>query len=147
MARAQRASADRLLRDLDLQAGHDHLLTRLYEQDGQTRTELLENLGLDDPTIAQAITQLETTGLVRLEATAASHLVWLTPLGHALRPQIEDARTQIEAVALRALGDRTESFVGLAQTIIDSIEQAQAHRPPGVPLPAEYARTDGRPSS
>lgn len=125
MARAQRACADRLLLGLGLQAGHDHLLMRLYEQDGQTRTELLENLGLDDPTIAEAITHLAKTGLVRLEEPSGSNpvwRVWLTEPGHALRQQIEAVRNRIENAALEALGDRSETFVGLAQSITNSID-------------------------
>lgn len=125
LSRAQRACADRLLEQFGLQAGNEHLMMSIYERDGQRRTELLEVLGLDDPTIAKAVTCLERDGLVQLEEPSAScpvHLVWLTDEGRALQRPLEEALAPLHATTLAVLREEVEAFVAIAQTIEAALE-------------------------
>lgn len=125
LARAHRGYADRLLNEFGLQAGHEHILLSLYGRDGQSRSELLEFLGLDDPTIAEAIDCLVQVGAVRLETPSSSgsvYRVWLTDKGRAMQEPIRTISAKMEASALEVLGDRATEFVATAKSIEDAIE-------------------------
>ena len=90
------------------------------------RAQVRRSLGLDDPTIEEAVTRLELTGAVRLEAPSGGSLVssvWLTEQGRVLRRPIEEIRAQLEATTLQAIGDdQADAFVAMAQTIEHAIE-------------------------
>jgi DNA-binding MarR family transcriptional regulator len=100
LARAHRALAGALLRELGLHPGQELLLMRLFDRDGQTQSQLLEAVGLDHSTVSKALRRMEASGLVQRKQ--ADHdrrvlLVHLTDAGEALRAPIEDLWRTLEA--------------------------------------------------
>jgi DNA-binding MarR family transcriptional regulator len=127
LARVHRAYAARLLRELGLHPGQEHLLMHLYDRDGQTQSELLESVGLDHSTISKALSRMEQAGLLRREKSERDRrviVVWLTDEGRAMRAPIERMWQTLERTAVGALdADQAESFLVMAENVKRAIEE------------------------
>lgn len=121
LARAHRGYAARLLRDLGLHPGQEHLLMELYDRDGQTQSELLDSVGLDSSTISKALSRMGQAGLVRRKRSAADGrvlVVWLTDEGRALRAPIEAMWETLEQTTLGALETgQAEELLAMAESV------------------------------
>lgn len=117
LARAHRALAGALLRDLGLHPGQELLIMRLLDRDGQSQSELLDAVGLDHSTVSKALRRMEAAGLVerqRSEHDRRVLLVHLTEQGRALRGPLEDLWVQLEQV----------TTAGVAPELLDAFERA-----------------------
>jgi DNA-binding MarR family transcriptional regulator len=125
LARAHRAQAAKLLRDLGLHPGQELLLMQLLDRDGQTQSELLEAVGLDHSTFSKSLKRLQVAGLVT--RAPADHdrrvlRVFLTSRGEAMRAPLEGLWQELERRSTRGLDDATvEQFVRTAESIERSI--------------------------
>jgi DNA-binding MarR family transcriptional regulator len=125
LARAHRAHAAGLLRDLGLHPGQELLLMRLFDRDGQTQSELLDAVGLDHSTVSKSLRRMQEAGLLTREPAEHDRrvqLVRLTDQGRALREPIEAMWSTLERTSVQGLSaDEVESFIALAQVIEKSI--------------------------
>ncbi len=125
LARAHRAHAAGLLRDLGLHPGQELLLMRLFDRDGQTQSELLDAVGLDHSTVSKSLRRMQEAGLLTREPAEHDRrvqLVRLTDRGRAMREPIEAMWSALEDISVQGLSaDEIESFVALAQVIEKSI--------------------------
>ena len=64
LARAHRARAAAMLREMDLHPGQELLLMHLLDRDGQTQSELLESVGLDHSTVSKSLSRMQDAGLL-----------------------------------------------------------------------------------
>jgi DNA-binding MarR family transcriptional regulator len=125
LARAHRAQAAKLLRDLGLHPGQELLLMQLLDRDGQTQSELLEAVGLDHSTVSKSLKRMQEAGLVT--RTPADHdrrvlRVFLTSRGKAMRAPLEGLWRELERRSTCGLDDATvEQFVRTAESIEQSI--------------------------
>ena len=114
LARAHRARAGAMLREMDLYPGQELLLMQLLDRDGQTQSELLESVGLDHSTISKALRRMQDAGLVLREPAAHDRrvmVVHLTDKGRAMREPIaalwqtleQTSYAITEAISSRAL--------------------------------------------
>jgi DNA-binding MarR family transcriptional regulator len=125
LARAHRAYAATLLREMDLHPGQELLLMQLLDRDGQTQSELLESVGLDHSTVSKSLRRMQDAGLLVREPAAHDRrvmVVHLTDKGRAMREPIAALWQALEETSARNLSERqAESFVETAYAIIEAI--------------------------
>ena len=125
LARAHRAYAARLLRDLGLHPGQELLLMRLLDRDGQTQSELLAAVGLDHSTVSKSLRRMQEAGL--LTRAPAEHdrravRVWLTGKGRAMRGDIGEMWAELERASVGGLdADTVEQFIATGAVIRQAI--------------------------
>ncbi|MDQ1051274.1 MarR family winged helix-turn-helix transcriptional regulator [Streptomyces sp. V4I2] len=125
LARAHRARAAAILREMDLHLGQELLLMHLFDRDGQTQSELLESVGLDHSTISKALRRMQDAGLLVREPAAHDRrvmVVHLTDKGRAMREPIAAMWQALEETSTRNLSaQQTESFIRTAYAVADAI--------------------------
>ncbi|NGO76041.1 winged helix-turn-helix transcriptional regulator [Streptomyces sp. YC504] len=125
LARAHRARAAVLLREMDLHPGQELLVMQLLDRDGQSQSELLECVGLDHSTVSKSLRRMQDAGLLVREPAAHDRrvmVVHLTDKGRALREPIAALWQTLEESSARDLSARqTEDFVRTARTITEAI--------------------------
>lgn len=125
LARAHRARAAAMLREMDLHPGQELLLMQLLDRDGQTQSELLESVGLDHSTVSKSLRRMQDAGLLIREPATHDRrvmVVHLTDKGHAMRePLAAMWRALEETSALNLSAQQAESFVRTAYAIADAI--------------------------
>lgn len=125
LARAHRAYAAAMLRDLSLHPGQELLLMQLMERDGQTQSELLESVSLDPSTVSKSLRRMQEAGM--LTRRPAEHdrrmvTVWLTDRGRAMREPIDAMWSALEQTSTRDLdAEAIAPFIAMAHTIERSI--------------------------
>jgi DNA-binding MarR family transcriptional regulator len=125
LARAHRARAGVMLREMDLHPGQELLLMQLLDRDGQTQSELLESVGLDHSTVSKSLRRMQDAGLLVREPAEHDRrvmVVHLTDKGRALREPLAAMWRALEVASARNLSARqAESFVRTAYAITDAI--------------------------
>ncbi|MEU1480981.1 MarR family winged helix-turn-helix transcriptional regulator [Streptomyces sp. NPDC001668] len=125
LARAHRARAAAMLREMDLHPGQELLLMQLLDRDGQTQSELLESVGLDHSTVSKSLRRMQDAGLLVREPAAHDRrvmVVHLTDKGRAMRePLAAMWRALEETSAANLSAQQAESFVRTAYAIADAI--------------------------
>ncbi|MFJ6557727.1 MarR family winged helix-turn-helix transcriptional regulator [Streptomyces luteogriseus] len=125
LARAHRARAAAILREMDLHPGQELLLMQLLDRDGQTQSELLESVGLDHSTVSKSLRRMQDAGLLVREPAEHDRrvmVVHLTDKGRAMRePLAAMWRALEETSALNLSAQQAESFVRTAYAIADAI--------------------------
>ena len=125
LARAHRARAAAMLREMDLHPGQELLLMQLLDRDGQTQSELLESVGLDHSTVSKSLRRMQDAGLLIREPAEHDRrvlVVHLTDQGRAMRePLAAMWRALEETSALNLSAQQAESFVRIAYAIADAI--------------------------
>jgi DNA-binding MarR family transcriptional regulator len=100
VARLHQARMHTLLETIGLYRGQPPMLYALWEQDGQTHSELAARLHIRPATMTKMVQRMEKTGFVeRREDPADQRLsrVYLTAAGRAIRAEVERVRCTIEA--------------------------------------------------
>ncbi|WP_327314870.1 MarR family winged helix-turn-helix transcriptional regulator [Streptomyces sp. NBC_01235] len=132
LARAHRARAAAMLREMDLHPGQELLLMHLLDRDGQTQSELLESVGLDHSTVSKSLRRMQDAGLLIREPAEHDRrvlVVHLTDKGRAMRePLAAMWRALEETSALNLSGQQAESFVRMAYAIADAINSRAVPR-------------------
>ncbi|MFG2469619.1 MarR family winged helix-turn-helix transcriptional regulator [Streptomyces canus] len=130
LARAHRARAAAMLREMDLHPGQELLLMQLLDRDGQTQSELLESVGLDHSTVSKSLRRMQDAGLLVREPAAHDRrvmVVHLTDKGRALREPLAAMWQTLEETSARDLtAEQAESFVRIAYAITDAITNSGA---------------------
>ena len=128
LARAHRARAAAMLREMDLHPGQELLLMQLLDRDGQTQSELLESVGLDHSTVSKSLRRMQEAGLLVREPAAHDRrvmVVHLTDKGRAMREPIAAMWQTLEEMSARDLSaEQAESFVRIAYAITDAINNS-----------------------
>jgi DNA-binding MarR family transcriptional regulator len=125
LARAHRACAAALLREMDLHPGQELLLMQLFDRDGQSQSELLDSVGLDHSTVSKSLSRMQDAGLLVREPAAHDRrvmVVHLTDKGRAMREPIAALWQTLEETSARNLSEQqAESFVDTAYAITEAI--------------------------
>jgi DNA-binding MarR family transcriptional regulator len=99
LSRAYRTGIQELLSEHGLFSGQDLLLMTLWQQDGQTQTELAEQLQVQQSTLTRMIKRVETSGLVIRKSDKQDRRIsriFLTDSGTNLRTPVEAIWQKIE---------------------------------------------------
>ncbi|MFJ1806838.1 MULTISPECIES: MarR family winged helix-turn-helix transcriptional regulator [unclassified Streptomyces] len=125
LARAHRAYAAAMLREMDLHPGQELLLMHLLDRDGQTQSELLDSVGLDHSTVSKSLRRMQDAGLLIREPAAHDRrvmVVHLTDKGRAMREPLAALWQALEETSARNLSEQqAESFVETAYAITEAI--------------------------
>jgi DNA-binding MarR family transcriptional regulator len=127
LARAHRARAAAMLREMDLHPGQELLLMQLLDRDGQTQSELLESVGVDHSTVSRSLRRMQEAGLLVREPAAHDRrvmVVHLTDKGRAMREPLTTMGRALEKATTQNLSaQQAESFVHTAYAITDAINR------------------------
>ncbi|MGX1267410.1 MarR family winged helix-turn-helix transcriptional regulator [Streptomyces phaeoluteigriseus] len=125
LARAHRAYAAALLREMDLHPGQELLLMHLLDRDGQTQSELLQSVGLDHSTVSKSLRRMQEAGLLVREPAEHDRrvmVVHLTDKGRAMREPIGALWQSLEATSARNISEQqAEAFVRTAHAITEAM--------------------------
>ncbi|MFI7503946.1 MarR family winged helix-turn-helix transcriptional regulator [Streptomyces sp. NPDC049687] len=125
LARAHRAYAAAMLREMDLHLGQELLLMQLLDRDGQTQSELLDSVGLDHSTVSKSLRRMQDAGLLSREPAAHDRrvmVVHLTDKGRSMREPLAAMWQALEETSARTLSEQqAESFVETAYAITEAI--------------------------
>lgn len=108
--------ARQLFEAIGLHRGQPLVLLALWEQEGQTQTELAARLKITPATVTKMLQRMEKAGFIQREPDAQDQRVsrvYLTPAGRAVRRDVEAVWKTMEA----------ETFAGFTQA-----EQASLRR-------------------
>jgi DNA-binding MarR family transcriptional regulator len=97
--KAHRQAIDTLLRNLGLYVGQEMILMRLWEKEGQTQTQLAEQMCVEPPTITRMIQRMEQEQLLERRPDpndARIQHVYLSCKGRALRAEVEQSWQRVE---------------------------------------------------
>jgi MarR family transcriptional regulator, organic hydroperoxide resistance regulator len=132
LARAHRAYAAAMLREMDLHLGQELLLMQLLDRDGQTQSELLDSVGLDHSTVSKSLRRMQDAGLLSREPAAHDRrvmVVHLTDKGRAMREPLAAMWRALEETSARDLSaQQAESFVRIAYAIADALNSRSLPR-------------------
>ncbi|MCH7230349.1 MarR family winged helix-turn-helix transcriptional regulator [Glycomyces sp. L485] len=101
VARAHRAAAARLLREIGLHPGQEIMLGHLADNGETRQSRLVAELGIDPSTVTKMLQRLERTGLVERRSDPADKrvtVVAVTDEGKDLLGQIEDRWRRLDAI-------------------------------------------------
>jgi DNA-binding MarR family transcriptional regulator len=139
LARTHRAYAAKLLRDLGLYPGQEHLLMQLLDRDGQSQSELLAAVGLDHSTVSKSLKRMQDAGLVVREKSPDDRRamrVYLTEAGQAMRGRLEEMWSTLEEASVSSLTDQQiEDFIATGESIRKTIMQRHAQDPHPTAVP------------
>jgi DNA-binding MarR family transcriptional regulator len=125
LARAHKARAAPMLREISLYPGQELLLMHLLDRDGQTQSELLDAVGLDHSTVSKSLRRMQDAGLLIREPAEHDRrvmVVHLTDKGRAMREPLAAMWRALEQISARNLApQQANSFVRTAYAIADAL--------------------------
>lgn len=126
MARLFARQLEAGLRPLGLALGAFPALLHLWEQDGLTQRDLVERLGIEQPTMAATLTRMERDGLITRQADpsdARAQRIRLTDAARALRGPAIAAAQKVNARALHGLAPQEQAdFLATIGRVIANLE-------------------------
>lgn len=125
VTRAHRAEMQRRMAELGLHLGQELLIVDLHHNPGTTQADLVQRMGIEQPTIAKAITRMERAGFVERAADPGDRRVTrlrLTGRGEAVVGAVVAAWAQVESRASAGLGDADAArLIRLLHTVRDNL--------------------------
>jgi len=121
--RAHRNRAEAAFNELGLYTGQEWVLFQLWNEEGQTQTQLVSSLRVEPPTITKTLDRLEKTGLVERRQDpddARVSRVYLTPAGRVLEAKVRKVWDELEALTTEGLSDVE---LALLRRLLDQIFQ------------------------
>jgi DNA-binding MarR family transcriptional regulator len=132
LARAHKAFAASMLRELGLYPNQELLLMELDGVESRSQSDLVRTLMLDHSTVAKSLRRMETAGLVARRPSASDRRavdVSLTQRGAELLDRIHAVWARLEATTTDGLGEAdAEQLVALMHAIQQRIEDEMASR-------------------
>ena len=104
--RAHRNTAHKMLTEIGLHPGQEMILFRLWEADGLTQSELVEQLCVQPATVTKMLNRMVKNGLVERRGDPQDQRisrVYLTDQGRELQKSIEDAWDKLEQYTVATL--------------------------------------------
>ncbi len=106
ICKAHRSTAEQNLNCIGLHAGQEMFMMQLWEEDGQTQSQLAERLGVQPPTVNKMLSRMEASGLVTRRMDAEDNRVsrvYLTEASQQKQREVEEAWAQLEQRTLANL--------------------------------------------
>lgn len=120
ICKAHRTFANDALTELGLYAGQEVFLYSLWEQDGLTQSQLVEQMCVQHATISKMVDRMEKAGLVTHRADAEDSRVtriFLTEQGKNLEKSVRDIWDQLEVRLVAGLS--TEERILLRRLLLE----------------------------
>ena len=123
VARLNRLHARQLLRRVGLHPAQELVMLQLWDLGPQRQADLVTLLGSDTATMTRTIRRLETAGFIRRRRSEQDKRVYIiepTVASQALRAQVEDVWSDLEAAVTRNLDQEQRA------QLLTLLEQAEA---------------------
>ena len=123
VARLNRLHARQLLRRVGLHPAQELVTLQLWDLGPQRQADLVTLLGSDTATMTRTIRRLETAGFIRRRRSEQDKRVYIiepTVASQALRAQVEDVWSDLEAAVTRNLDQEQRA------QLLTLLEQAEA---------------------
>ncbi|GGQ28006.1 MarR family winged helix-turn-helix transcriptional regulator [Streptosporangium pseudovulgare] len=125
VTRAHRTELQHRMAELGLHLGQELLIVDLHHNPGTTQAELVQRIGMEQPTIAKAVTRMERAGFVERVPDPGDRRVTrirLTERGEAVVGAIVDAWEQTDRRAVAGLsGDEIAHLIRLLNSVRDNL--------------------------
>ncbi|MFF3437084.1 MarR family winged helix-turn-helix transcriptional regulator [Streptosporangium sp. NPDC002721] len=125
VARAHHAEMQRRMAELGLHLGQELLVVDLHHNPGTTQADLVQRIGVEQPTIAKAITRMERAGFVERAPDPGDRRVTrlrLTERGEAVVDAVVAAWAQVESRASAGLSpDDAARLIRLLRAVRDNL--------------------------
>ncbi|MEU4403069.1 MULTISPECIES: MarR family winged helix-turn-helix transcriptional regulator [unclassified Streptosporangium] len=125
VTRAHRAEMQRRMAELGLHLGQELLIVDLHHNPETTQADLVQRIGIEQPTIAKAITRMERAGFVERAPDPGDRRVTrlrLTERGEAVVDAVVAAWAQVESRASAGLGEADAArLIRLLHTVRDNL--------------------------
>lgn len=111
VAKAHRAVAFSLLRDLNLAPGQELLLMMLWKREPRHQAEITRELAVEPPTAAKMLARMERAGVIsreRCEEDRRVVLVSLTGKGRQLREPVRAVWSELERRTIAGLSEEDQ---------------------------------------
>lgn len=129
VCKAHRGAADDILSEVDLHVGQEMFLLQLWAQDGQTQSQIAENMCVQPPTVNKMLSRMEATGLVKRRPDAEDSRVsrvYLTERSRTLEREVAAAWSKLEELTLANLS--VEERV-LLKRLLMQVQENLSHLP------------------
>ena len=114
LSRAHRNRAEELLSPLGLHTGQEMTLFLLWEEEGQTHSQLAERMCVEPPTASKMLQRMEADGLLVRRTDpddARVSRVYLTEHGRSLKQPVLDAWNRLEEETLKGLTETEQALL------------------------------------
>nr|WP_319246500.1 MarR family transcriptional regulator [uncultured Celeribacter sp.] len=115
------------IKPLGLSTGTFPVMLALWEKEGQTQRELVQELDVEQATMANTLSRMERDGLVLRrthEADARVQTVWLTERARALREPAIEAAISVNDLATQGMNDEQRAaFTTLMAQVIANLSE------------------------
>ena len=114
LCKAHRNRAEELLNEHGLHTGQEMTLFQLWEEEGQTQTQLAERMCVEAPTASKMLQRMETAGLLVRRADsedARVSRVYLTDHSRSLEKPVREAWNRLEEETLRGLTEAEQALL------------------------------------
>lgn len=104
VCKAHRNAMDRMIADLGLYAGQEVILKHLWQDNGQTQTQLAEKARVQPATMSKVLSRMQEAGLVERRTDAEDSRVtrvYLTARSEALQTAMKQVWAEMEAQITR----------------------------------------------
>ncbi len=104
VCKAHRNAMDRMIADLGLYAGQEVILKHLWQDNGQTQTQLAEKARVQPATMSKVLSRMQEAGLVERRTDAEDSRVtrvYLTARSDALQTAMKQVWAEMEAQITR----------------------------------------------
>ena len=131
LCRIHRSRVAEALSACGLHPGQEMLLMQLWVEEGVPQARLVELLAVEPPTVTKMLQRLERDGVIERRPDphdARVSLVFLTPKGRDLRPQVEAAWQRVDQQAFASL--RIEERMLLQRMLHDVRTNLEQGLPP-----------------
>jgi DNA-binding MarR family transcriptional regulator len=110
---------------LGIVVGQFPILLELWQKDGVSQKQLLENIDVEQATLANTLNRMERDGLIKRtksQTDARIQLIWLTDKAAAIKDQAHGVAFGINTKALQNITQQErEMFMDVMRRIIDGL--------------------------
>ncbi|MBA3537404.1 MAG: MarR family transcriptional regulator [Tatlockia sp.] len=125
-ARLLEKKANILLKPHNIMHGFTYFLMALYEQDGQTQTELQKIIGIEQPTVVRTLDRMERDGLILRRQSPIDRRVfniYLTDKGLSSKAAVLSSAENLNKLLLQPFSENEQEIIqSYLQRLIDNLE-------------------------
>lgn len=125
-ARLLEKKANILLKPYNIMHGFTYFLMALYEQDGQTQTQLQKIIGIEQPTVVRTLDRMERDGLIVRKQSPTDRRVfniYLTEKGLSCKDAVLSSAVNLNNLLLQPFSQNEQEIMqSYLQRLIDNLE-------------------------
>jgi MarR family transcriptional regulator for hemolysin len=125
-ARLLEKKANILLKPHNMMHGFTYFLMALYEQDGQTQTELQKIIGIEQPTVVRTLDRMERDGLIVRKQSPTDRRVfniYLTDKGLSCKDAVLSSALSLNKLLLQPFSENEQEIIqSYLQRLINNLE-------------------------